>query len=51
MGLFRRVIDFGRMPVMADRFRESADAAKRGDQEAAARALGFTLKPPDSGAG
>jgi hypothetical protein len=44
-------IDFDRMPSLADRALASAAAAKSGDQDAAARALGFTPRPPDSPAG
>jgi hypothetical protein len=41
-------IEFDRMPSLADRAMRSAAAAKAGDQEAAARALGFTPRAPDS---
>jgi hypothetical protein len=40
-------IDFERVPSLAERARASADAAQRGDQAGAARALGFT--PRDEG--
>jgi hypothetical protein len=41
-------IDFDRMPSLADRARASAAAAQKGDQDAAARALGFTPRQPGS---
>jgi hypothetical protein len=41
-------IDFAGMPSLADRARASAAAAQAGDQDAAARALGFTPRPPGS---
>jgi hypothetical protein len=40
-------VDFARVPSLAERARASADAAQRGDQAGAARALGFT--PRDEG--
>ena len=42
----RLTIDFDRVPSLADRARASAAAAQRGDQEGAARALGFEPREP-----
>lgn len=41
-------VDWDRVPSLIDGMRAAGEAAKRGDTEAAARALGFELKdPPD----